>query len=60
MKAAIKDPDVRRLLGLEGDFGKLLGVDNEWAYRTSRTSATTARIYDATFGDKGAWPAARH
>ena len=23
----------RRFLGLEGDFGKLLGVDNDWAYR---------------------------
>ncbi|MBI3659005.1 amino acid ABC transporter substrate-binding protein [Candidatus Acetothermia bacterium] len=25
-----KDPQIRRILGLEGDFGKLLGVDNAW------------------------------
>jgi general L-amino acid transport system substrate-binding protein len=26
------DPDSRRLLGLEGDMGKALGVGNKWAY----------------------------
>src|SRR6201999_2973923 len=26
------DPDIRRLLGVEGDMGKALGVDNKWAY----------------------------
>ena len=26
-------PDVRRLLGVEGDFGKGLGLSNDWAYR---------------------------
>ncbi len=25
-------PAVRRLLGVEGDFGKALGIDNKWAY----------------------------
>ena len=33
MKASTNDPEVRGFLGLEGDFGKLLGVDNDWAYR---------------------------
>jgi general L-amino acid transport system substrate-binding protein len=27
-----KDPDVRRFLGLEGNLGKTLGLDNKWAY----------------------------
>ena len=26
------DPDIRRLLGVEGDMGKALGLDNKWAY----------------------------
>ena len=30
------DPDIRRLLGLEGDMGKALGVDNKWAYNVTR------------------------
>ena len=25
-------PDIKRLLGAEGDFGKQLGLDNDWAY----------------------------
>ena len=27
------NPEIKRLLGKEGDFGKGLGLDNEWAYR---------------------------
>jgi general L-amino acid transport system substrate-binding protein len=26
-------PEIRRLLGVEGDFGKNLGLTNDWAYR---------------------------
>jgi general L-amino acid transport system substrate-binding protein len=28
-----KQPEVRRLLGLEGSFGAGIGLDNDWAYR---------------------------
>ncbi len=31
MKAKSENPEVRRLLGVEGDMGKKLGLDNEWA-----------------------------
>ena len=27
------NPDIKRLLGKEGDFGKGIGLDNDWAYR---------------------------
>jgi general L-amino acid transport system substrate-binding protein len=53
MKGSIKDPDARRMLGLEGDFGKLLGVDNDWAYRIIKDVGNYGELYDATFGDKG-------
>jgi len=48
-----KDPETRRFLGLEGDFGKLLGVDNEWAYRIARDIGSYGDAYEATFGNKG-------
>ena len=45
-----KDPFMRRLLGLEGDFGKLLGIDNEWSYRAIKASGNYGEIYDEFFG----------
>ncbi len=53
VKASTNDPDTRRLLGLEGDFGKLLGVDNNWGYRIIKDIGNYGEVYDATFGDKG-------
>ena len=47
-----QDPFVRRLLGLEGDFGKLLGLDNEWAYRAIKAVGNYGEIYDRFFGPK--------
>jgi len=47
------DPDVRRYFGIEGDFGKLLGVDNEWSKRILKDIGSYAEVYDATFGSKG-------
>ena len=47
------DPFVRRLLGAEGDFGKLLGLDNDWALRAIKAVGNYGEIYDAHFGDKG-------
>ena len=53
MKATSNDPFVRRLLGVEGDFGKLLGLDNDWSYRAIKVGGNYGEIYDATFGEKG-------
>jgi general L-amino acid transport system substrate-binding protein len=47
------DPDVRRFFGLEGDFGKLLGVDNGWAARIAKDVGNYGEVYEATFGEKG-------
>ncbi|HKM63698.1 MAG TPA: amino acid ABC transporter substrate-binding protein [Acidisphaera sp.] len=47
------DPDIRRLCGAEGDFGKLLGVDNEWSMRIVRDVGNYGEIYEATFGTNG-------
>ena len=39
-------PDVRRLLGLEGDMGKALGVDNKWAYNVVKQVGNYGEIWD--------------
>ncbi len=52
MKTGSKDPFVLRLLGVEGDFGKMLGLDNEWSYRAIKTSGNYGEMYDLHFGPK--------
>jgi general L-amino acid transport system substrate-binding protein len=39
-------PDVRRLLGVEGDMGKALGVDNKWAYNIIKQVGNFAEFWD--------------
>ncbi len=43
-------PPVRRLLGLEGDHGKLMGLDNRWAYNAIKAVGNYGEIYDRHFG----------
>jgi general L-amino acid transport system substrate-binding protein len=52
-RQSTKDPETRRYLGLEGDFGKLLGVDNDWTFRIARDVGNYGEVYEATFGEKG-------
>ena len=47
------DPGGAPLLGLEGDFGKLLGVDNDWAYRIVKDIGNYGEVYDATSAPRG-------
>jgi general L-amino acid transport system substrate-binding protein len=47
------DPELRRFLGTEGDFGKQLGVDNEWSYRIIKDVGNYGEVYEETFGTKG-------
>jgi general L-amino acid transport system substrate-binding protein len=53
IKASTKDPETRRYLGLEDNYGKLLGVDNDWAYRIAKDIGNYGEIYDTYFGEKG-------
>ena len=39
-------PEVRRLLGLEGDMGKALGVDNKWAYNAIKTVGNFGEMWN--------------
>ncbi|MBV9248298.1 MAG: amino acid ABC transporter substrate-binding protein [Acetobacteraceae bacterium] len=40
------DPDIRRLLGLEGDMGKALGLDNKWAYNVIKAVGNFGEMWD--------------
>jgi general L-amino acid transport system substrate-binding protein len=44
------NPDVKRLLGKEGDFGKGLGLDNDWAYRIVKQVGNYGEIFDKNVG----------
>lgn len=49
-RAQSTDPRVRRLLGLEGDFGKGLGLSNDFAYFVIREVGNYGDIYDRNLG----------
>ncbi len=44
------NPEIRRLLGKEGDFGKGLGLDNEWAYRMIKQFGNYGEIFERNVG----------
>lgn len=43
-------PDIRRLLGVEGDFGKGLGLDNAWAYNIIKEVGNYGEVFDRNVG----------
>ena len=44
------NPDVRRLLGVEGDFGKSLGLTNDWAYRIIKAVGNYGESFERNVG----------
>ncbi len=40
------NPEIRRLLGVEGDFGKQLGVGNDWAVSAIKAVGNYGEIWD--------------
>ena len=51
--ADTKDPDIRRLLGMEGDMGKALGVDNKWAYNVIKAVGNFGEMWDRNITPMG-------
>ncbi len=47
---ASKDPAVRSLLGVQPGDGKLLGLDDKWAYNIIKQVGNYAEVYDRNFG----------
>ena len=50
MATSTQDPEVKRMLGVEGDMGKMLGLDNEWAKRAIAANGNYGEIFEANIG----------
>ena len=50
LKANTKNPVQRRILGLEGDLGKKLGVANDWGYQIIKQVGNYGDVYDKHVG----------
>ena len=44
------NPTIRKLLGVEGDMGSKLGLDNAWAYNIIKQVGNYAEIYNRNLG----------
>jgi general L-amino acid transport system substrate-binding protein len=50
MKAKSTNAEVRRLLGVEGNFGQLLGLSNDWIYQVIKQVGNYGESYERTVG----------
>jgi general L-amino acid transport system substrate-binding protein len=44
-------PEIRRLLGFEGNFGEAMGLDQAWAYRIIKLVGNYGEVFDRNFGE---------
>ena len=51
--ATTANPDIRRMLGQEGDLGKTLGLDNKWAYYAIKQVGNYGDMYDRSITPEG-------
>ena len=51
MKASSDNPDVRRLLGVEGDLGAQFGLDADWAARAIAANGNYGEIFAKNLGE---------
>jgi general L-amino acid transport system substrate-binding protein len=47
-----EDPEIQRLLGTTGDFGKMLGLDNKWSYNIIKSLGNYGEVFDRNLGPK--------
>jgi general L-amino acid transport system substrate-binding protein len=47
---ASQDPSIRRLLGGDGNFGKQLGLDNDFALRMIKSVGNYGQIFERNVG----------
>ncbi|ROU02619.1 amino acid ABC transporter substrate-binding protein [Histidinibacterium lentulum] len=45
------NPEINRLLGVEGDFGAMLGLDNDWAVRVISTGGNYGELFERHIGE---------
>lgn len=49
-----QNPEIRRLLGLSGDHGPLMGLDRRWAYNAIRAAGNYGEIFERNLGQDSA------
>jgi general L-amino acid transport system substrate-binding protein len=45
-------PEIKRMLGIEGDFGKMLGLGNDWAFNIVKLVGNYEESYERNIGPK--------
>jgi general L-amino acid transport system substrate-binding protein len=45
------NPSIKRLLGSEGDFGKSLGLENNWAYNIVKQVGNYGEAFERNVGE---------
>ena len=50
MSTTTQDPEARRLLGVEGDMGQMLGLDPDWAKRAIAAVGNYGEMFEANIG----------
>ncbi len=48
--ASTTDPEVKRLLGAEGEMGAMMGLDNAWAYNAIKAVGNYGEVFEANIG----------
>jgi len=54
LKASSKNPAIRRMLGVEGDTGKNLGLGKNWSYNIIKQVGNYGEVFDKHLGPKTA------
>lgn len=54
-----ENPSVRRILGLEGDLGRKLGLDNDWAARLIKVVGNYGEMFERNVGSRSPLKIAR-
>ena len=49
-KTAGDNPNINRMLGTEGDFGAMIGLDKEWAVRAIAAGGNYGEIFERNIG----------
>ena len=50
MRANSNDPEIKRMLGVEGEYGARLGLSNDWAYNIIKLVGNYSESYDRNVG----------
>lgn len=52
LKASTNNPEIARILGTDGGFGEMLGIDNDWAARAIAAVGNYGELFSSTIGDQ--------